>query len=118
MKLSMSAVALALVAAIAPVALVGQASAAPSAFILTVSNMTTTSYNVVVKQLDDVRSFTLAKGHQSERLSLKIASASLSIQGSNCAFFTALSPQNTLTFDIREVGGKCKVQVSGTTNGF
>ena len=118
MKLPISAVAPALVAAIALVALVGQAAAAPSAFILTVSNMTTTSYNVVVKQLDDVHSFTLAKGHPTERLSLKIASAWLSIKGSNCDFTSTLGAQNTLTFDIREVGGKCKVQASGTTNGF
>ncbi len=94
--------------------------AAPSAFILGVSDYTTKTYQVTVRQSGGVQhAFTLSDGHRSHTLSLKIETATVFISGPNCNATETLSAQNTLTLAIHKGGdGNCKITSTGTTNGF
>ena len=73
----------ALVLAAAVVTCVARVAAAPSAFVLTIANATTNSYVVAIDQGGEKHEVRLS-GRLSETLRLKIASASLSIEGPGC----------------------------------
>ncbi len=99
---------------------VGPALAAPSAFILGVSDFTAKTYQVTVRQSGGVQHvFTLSDGHRFHSLGLKIETATVTIGGPNCNVTQSVSPQNTLTLEIRKGGdGNCRITSSGTINGF
>lgn len=98
----------------------GQALAAPSAFILGVSDFTAKTYQVTVRQSGGGQhTFILADGHRSHTLSLKIEAATVTISGPNCNVSQSVSPQNTLTLEIRKgADGNCRITSLGTTYGF